>query len=598
MAHNRPEFIFAAMDYPLVHELRSILRIAVARWRRPVLEAIRKVSRRVYVEEIAKFSALQGTQRLDYRISSYSRNMAFHRASGVLLHPTSLPSPHGIGDLGKAAYEFVDFLAAAGQTIWQILPLGPTGFGNSPYMCFSAMAGNPLLISLESLCEQGLLEVEDLEVLTELPQGKVDFTRLIPLKTVLLQRASEAFKEKASRAQVDDFMHFCSQQVHWLNDYALFMTLKDNLKEEEWSAWGSGLVEREPKTIERYERIYRGEIFCHKFMQYIFFDQWKELKHYANQRSISLLGDIPIYVAYNSSDVWAHPELFYLEEDTYKSTHVAGVPPDYFSETGQLWGNPLYNWRQLKETGYSWWIDRFKMMLNYVDMIRVDHFRAFESYWSVPSTEITAIDGTWEPGPGEDLFLAVEAKLGTLPILAEDLGVITPEVEALRDQFHFPGMKILEFSFGSGAGNPYLPHNYGRNFAVYTGTHDNDTVVGWFNKLSENEQESVKKYLGHFSVDGIHWDLIRLAFMSIADLAIIPLQDLLGLDTQARMNFPSTTENNWIWRYQTGDLQENLATRLGDLSLTYGRTSQEALENGRKKELTPQQHPENHENHE
>jgi 4-alpha-glucanotransferase len=517
--------------------------------------------------------------------------MAFHRASGVLLHPSSLPSPHGIGDLGKTAYEFVDFLAAAGQTIWQILPLGPTGFGNSPYMCFSAMAGNPMLISLEALCEQGLVEIEDLEVLAELSPEKVDFTKLIPLKTVLLQRASEAFKEKASREQMDDFMHFCSQHVHWLNDYALFMTLKDNLKEEEWSAWGVGLVEREPKTIERYERLYRAEIFCHKFMQYIFFDQWKKLRQYANERSISLLGDIPIYVAYNSSDVWAHPELFYLEEDTYKSTHVAGVPPDYFSETGQLWGNPLYNWEKLKSTGYSWWIDRFKMMLNYVDMIRVDHFRAFESYWSVPSTETTAMDGTWEPGPGEDLFMALEAKLGTLPILAEDLGVITPDVEALRDQFNFPGMKILEFSFGSGAGNPYLPHNYGRNFAVYTGTHDNDTAVGWFSQLSEHEQESVKKYLGHFSPDGIHWDLIRLAFMSIADLAIIPLQDLLGLDGQARMNFPSTTENNWIWRYQQGDLSEQLAERLGDLSLTYGRTSHEIIERGKKKVNL-------HENHE
>ncbi|MDX2096353.1 MAG: 4-alpha-glucanotransferase [Leptolyngbyaceae cyanobacterium bins.59] len=477
--------------------------------------------------------------------------MPFPRASGILLHPTSLPGRFGIGDLGHEAFRFIDFLVEAGQQLWQILPLGPTGFGNSPYMSYSALAGNPLLISPDLLKEAGWLTDEDLAGLPELPHSWVDFDKVYEIKIPLLRRACDRFKEQASTIQGQEFNTFCDVKASWLDDYALFMALKEQFEGAGWHQWEPGLATRQPEAMEQWRQRLAREVFFHKYVQFEFFRQWSAVRQYANRHGIQIIGDIPIYVAHDSADVWAYPETFCLDEETLEPELMAGVPPDYFSATGQLWGNPVYNWEHLKATEFRWWIQRFRAMLDYVDLIRIDHFRGFEAYWAVKQGEETAINGKWIQAPGIEFFETLNQDLGQLPILAEDLGIITPEVEALRDRFEFPGMKVLQFAFGSGPGNSFLPFNYVRNAVVYTGTHDNDTTVGWFHQLQPYERDFLLLYLGCISPEGIHWDLIRLALSSIANQAIIPLQDVMGLDTDGRMNFPGKPEGNWGWRYRT-----------------------------------------------
>ena len=498
--------------------------------------------------------------------------MPFPRSSGVLLHPTSFPSRFGIGDLGDQAYRFIDFLAESKQQLWQILPLGPTGFGNSPYMCYSAMAGNPLLISPDRLQHQNLLSEADLADAGEFASEKVDFEPVQSLKEALLQKAFQNFQQEASPELKQEFEEFCQSKAYWLEDYALFMSLKSDLQGASWHTWEPELASRDPERMDNERQRLNNEIFYHKFLEFEFCRQWSALKRYANDRGIQIIGDIPIYVAHDSADVWAHPEIFCLDQKTGEPAGMAGVPPDYFSATGQLWGNPVYLWNRLEKTNFEWWIARFQSILAYVDIIRIDHFRGFEAFWSVRQGETTALKGKWVKAKGEALLEAVREKLGTLPIIAEDLGVITPEVEDLRDKFEFPGMKILQFAFGSGPDNPYLPFNFQtRNFVVYPGTHDNNTTVGWFEELAEHEQLGVLAYLGHVSPDGIHWDLIRLAFSSIANQAIVNLQDILGLDSESRMNSPGKAEGNWDWRYELEALTPELSERLRIITETYGR---------------------------
>ncbi|MBD2294772.1 4-alpha-glucanotransferase [Anabaena sphaerica FACHB-251] len=497
--------------------------------------------------------------------------MPFPRSSGILLHPSSFPSRFGIGDLGLEAYRFLDFLKDSYQQYWQVLPLGPTGYGNSPYMSYSAMAGNHLMISPEKLVDEGLLVAGDFGNLPEFPADKVNFEQVIPIKVNLLKKACENFKPHATAIQKKAFHTFCNTRGYWLNNYALFMALKDAHNGASWHTWEPELAKREPAALARMEHELAQEIFYYKFIQYEFFRQWSELKNYANQNGIDIIGDIPIYVAHDSADVWANPDIFALDEETGAAALMAGVPPDYFSATGQLWGNPVYKWDELQKQDFQWWLQRFEAMLDYVDIIRIDHFRGFEAYWAVPQGEETAVNGKWVEAPGVAFFEVIKQKLGKLPILAEDLGIITPEVEALRDQFEFPGMKVLQFGFGSDPGNPFLPFNYPRNAVVYTGTHDNDTTVGWFNTANNYEKQNLLLYLGSISPDGINWDLIRLALSSIANQAIIPLQDVLGLENEARMNYPSTAEGNWEWRYQAEVLTDELSDRMKILTKLYGR---------------------------
>lgn len=497
--------------------------------------------------------------------------MSFKRASGILLHPTSLPSRFGIGELGIEAYRFIDFLAESSQQLWQVLPLGPTGYGNSPYASFSAIAGNPLLISLEQLQEQGLLADEDFATLPEFPVDRVDYDLVIKTKTPLLIQAWKNFKTNASPIQHKEFTAFCDSKANWLDDYALFMALREAHEGASWHTWERNISKLHPEVLEEWRQRLEGEVLFHKFLQFEFFRQWSKIKEYANSKKIQIIGDIPIYVAHDSADVWSHPDLFCLDEQTGEPSLMAGVPPDYFSETGQLWGNPVYKWDKLQEDNFGWWVQRFESLLEYVDIIRIDHFRGFESYWAVKQGETTAINGEWIKAPGDEFFQILNKELGKLPIMAEDLGIITPEVEALRDRFDFPGMKILLFAFGGGPDNPYMPFNYERNFAVYTGTHDNNTTIGWFNQISEYEKENVLRYLGCISPEGVNWDFIRLAFSSVANQAIIPMQDILGLGGEAQMNFPSKAEGNWEWRYPSDALTDQLRDRLKSLTYTYGR---------------------------
>ena len=500
--------------------------------------------------------------------------MPFLRSSGILLHPTSFPSRFGIGDLGVESYRFIDFLTETAQQYWQVLPLGPTGFGNSPYMSYSALAGNPLLISPEQLRDKGFLSDEDFGNLPDFSPDRIDFGQVMQTKMPLLQKACENFKNQASSVQQMEFAGFCASKAYWLDDYALFMAILDAHEGASWHTWEPELAKRQPDALDQARERLTSEIFYHKYLQFEFFRQWADLKNYANLRGIRIIGDIPIYVAHNSADVWGHPENFCLDPETGEPALMAGVPPDYFSDTGQLWGNPVYNWEQLQQDNFHWWVQRFQALLDYVDLIRIDHFRGFEAYWAVKQGETTALNGWWVKAPGEAFFEVLNEKLGQLPIMAEDLGVITPEVEALRDRFEFPGMKILQFAFGGGPDNPYLPFNYTRNSVVYTGTHDNDTTVGWFNQLADYEKESFLAYLGCTSSDGIHWDLIRIALGCVANQALIPLQDILGLGTEARMNFPSVAEGNWAWRYQADAVTDEMRSRLKHLTYIYGRAPQ------------------------
>ncbi len=499
--------------------------------------------------------------------------MPFPRSSGILLHPTSLPSRLGIGDLGAAAYEFVDFLAETRQQLWQVLPLGPTGHGNSPYMCYSSMAGNPLLISLEKLCEDSLLYPDELHDLEHLAEDWVDFDAVIPVKMRLLERAASRFRDVATEEDLAAFDAFCADFHFWIDEFAFFMALKNAFGGASWTEWDEAIARREPEALEEWREKLASDIFCHKFLQFEFYCQWTALKAYANERQIQIIGDIPIYVAHDSADVWAFPDNFMIDPETLTPAEMAGVPPDYFSETGQLWGNPTYNWEVLQKHGFDWWIQRLSTLLKYVEFIRVDHFRGLQAYWAVPAGETTAINGEWVEAPGEALFETVGQILGRLPILAEDLGVITPEVEALRDRFEFPGMKILHFAFGSDSGNPYLPTNYGHNSVVYTGTHDNDTTVGWYEKASDYEKDRLLLYTGCISPEGIHWTMIRLALMSVANQAIIPLQDVLGYGSNCRMNTPGQSGGNWGWRYRGGAITDEMRERLRALTELSNRAS-------------------------
>ena len=497
--------------------------------------------------------------------------MLFPRSSGILVHPTSFPSRFGIGDMGIEAYRFIDFLVESDQQYWQVLPLGPTGYGNSPYSCYSAMAGNPLLINPELLRDDQLLADEDFGNLPEFPLDYVDFERAIALKVPLLKKACENFKTKASPMQQKEFSAFCESKENWLEDYALFMALKDNFGGVSWNNWEPEIARREPESLEKWRQQLNDEIYYYKYVQFEFFGQWTELKRYANLRDIKIIGDIPIYVAHDSADVWSHREIFCLDEASGEPALMAGVPPDYFSETGQLWGNPVYNWEKLQASNFQWWVERFEAIFAYVDVTRIDHFRGFEAYWAVKRGQETAMYGEWIKAPGTALLDLINQKFGNLPIIAEDLGVITPEVEALRDRYEFPGMKILQFAFGAGPGDPFLPFNYDRNCVVYTGTHDNDTTVGWFNQLSNDERDEVLRYLGCIDPQGIHWSLIRMGWMSIANMAIVPFQDLLGLGTDARMNFPGKAEGNWGWRYRPEALNREVGDRLKSMTYISGR---------------------------
>ncbi|MSQ47634.1 MAG: 4-alpha-glucanotransferase [Deltaproteobacteria bacterium] len=500
------------------------------------------------------------------------------RASGILLHVSSLPSPLGIGDVGPEAYRFIDFLADHQQHLWQILPLGPTKSGSfhSPYDTLSAFAGNPFFISPELLVQDSLLPASALHEIPALPEGTVNYAEAHTRKFALFRLASERFTHVASPVQHDAFSDFCERHGWWLDDYACFMALREVNHEQAWFAWEQDFVRRDPATVAKWEAAHAQAIRFHKHLQFFFFTQWERLRTYANQRGVKLVGDIPIYVGLDSAEVWAHPNLFVLDRQTYVPRFVAGVPPDYFSETGQRWGNPLYRWwdednRPVTEV-YAWWSQRFRAILALVDIVRIDHFRGFEAYWAIPTEEETAINGQWMPGPGTDLFTRVQAELNELPMIAEDLGVITPAVDALRQQFGFPGMKVLLFAFEGDARNPYLPHNYtDPQCVVYTGTHDNDTVQGWFQTLSPHEQLSVLRYLGRTETSDLHWDMIRLALSSIASLAIIPLQDILGLGSEARMNTPAQTQGNWTWRFSPGALSVEAGARLAEMSSLYGR---------------------------
>ncbi len=498
-------------------------------------------------------------------------SLANCRVSGILLHPTSLPSRFGIGSIGNRARRFIDFLADTSQQIWQVLPLGPTGFGNSPYMCYSAMAGNPLLISLEGIRDYGFLHDDDFYGAPEFPADRVDYAAVEAYKMPLLRRAFDNFMQRASGEYREAFATFCYQKAYWLDDYALFMALKQHQDNKPWHQWEPELASRQPAALEQWRSQLAEEIQFQKYIQFEFARQWSELKQYANSQGIFIVGDIPIYVAHDSADVWARPENFSLDVRTKEPAMMAGVPPDYFSATGQLWGNPTYNWGNLQKTHFKWWIERFRALLDYVDYIRIDHFRGFEAFWAVPRGQTTAMKGCWVKARGRAFFETLRQEMGDLPVMAEDLGVITPEVEALRDRFAFPGMKVLHFAFGSDPANPFLPFNYVRNSVVYTGTHDNDTTVGWFEKLNDYEKGNLLNYIGGIDEAGIHWELIRLALASIANVAIVPLQDILGYGSEARMNYPSVAEGNWEWRYQADALTGEMSDRLRTLTKLFGR---------------------------
>jgi 4-alpha-glucanotransferase len=505
------------------------------------------------------------------------RLMRFPRASGIVLHPTSLPSRFGIGDLGDEAFRLVDCLHSAGQHYWQVLPLSPTGYGDSPYQGLSAFAGNPMLISPEKLVAAGHLSPADVDPrnVPPFPQGRVDFGPVIRYKTDLLNRAFANFRRDAPAEQKQAFERFRVEQAHWLDDFALFMALKVAHNLRPWIEWEADLAAHRPEALQRARIRLAGEIESQQYRQWQFFEQWLALKHYANDRGLRVIGDIPIFVAMDNADVWANTGLFQFDE-RLRPTGISGVPPDYFSETGQLWGHPLYRWDVMARSGYAWWIARFRAAFTQADVVRIDHFRGFYNYWEVPAGEKTAVKGRWRKGPGADLFHAVTSALGEVAIIAEDLGDMDPEsragVSALQSEFGFPGMKVLQFAFGDGPTDPFLPHNFNRECVVYTGTHDNDTTVGWYQETStEAERDYARKYLGRSGED-IAWDLIRLAWASVAQTAMTTAQDLLSLGHVARLNTPSTVgPPNWVWRLAPGQLTPEVAARLKELTAVYGR---------------------------
>ena len=509
--------------------------------------------------------------------------MTFARASGILLHPTSLPGPHGIGDLGDEAYRFADFLSASGQSLWQVLPLGPTGYGDSPYACYSAFAGNTLLVSPERLQKENLIGESDLATLPSLSERTVDFGAAHQAKDAILAKAFANYQRTTDTEFRSEFETFAEDNAGWLDDYTLFRALKTAHDGKPWYEWDSSLATRAPAALVQARTELHEAVEEQKFSQFIFFKQWSALKMYSNRQGIKIIGDIPIFVAHDSADVWTHPEQFKLNPDGSRIV-VAGVPPDYFSETGQYWGNPLFNWDQMLADGFKWWIERVRAALETVDIARIDHFRGFAACWEIPGADKTAEHGRWVEAPGRKLFKAIRDALGELPIIAEDLGVITPDVERLRDEFGFPGMRILQFAFGSDSKNIDLPHNYHQNVVVYTGTHDNDTTVGWFNSVAgegstrtaqqiECERRFCMKYLNTEGKE-IQWDFIHAVFASVANTAIVPMQDVLGMGSEARMNLPNSSAGNWLWRYRDGALTEELAQRLRELTDLYGRVAE------------------------
>ena len=495
--------------------------------------------------------------------------MKFKRSSGILLHPTSLPGPYGIGDIGSTAHRWIDFLSKSGCGLWQILPLGPTGYGDSPYQCFSSFAGNPYLISPDALLKDDLLHPDDLFDRPSFPNDHVDFGEVIPWKLGVLDRSFIRYQHSHADLFKTEMEDFRIKQSAWLEDFALFMALKEIHGGEPWHTWEKPLRIRQPEALSDARQRYDVAIQRQIYRQFIFFRQWSKLRAHAHENHVQIIGDIPIFVAHDSADVWSNPHLFHLDEYG-KPTVVAGVPPDYFAPTGQLWGNPLYRWEVHASDGYAWWLERIKSTLNHVDIIRIDHFRGFAGYWEVPGNSKTAEFGRWAPGPGKDFFQSIRQSLGDLPIIAEDLGVITPDVEDMRDSFNLPGMRILQFGFDSTPQDPFLPHNFPVNCVVYTGTHDNDTALGWFNRVPEKDIAFYRSYLDR---DGsnVSWDLIRGVWSSVAIFGLAPMQDFLSLGNEARMNYPGNPSGNWTWRmpknYQSLELQE----KIKELNYFYSR---------------------------
>lgn len=502
--------------------------------------------------------------------------MRLPRGAGVVLHPTSLPGPHGSGDLGASAYHFVDWLATGGQSLWQMLPLGPIGLGHSPYMSSSAFAGNVLLVDLHELAARGWLAHDALAPEAGFDSGRVPFERVIAFRMARLAQAADGFSQQADAADREALAAFVASHDDWLPDFALFMALAEAHAGQDWCDWPAPLARREPAALAAARAQHAPRIAFWQFAQWRFFRQWAGLRRYANERGVRIVGDMPIFVALQSAEVWAHPELFELGPDG-RPTAVAGVPPDFFAEQGQRWGNPLYRWAAHAAEGYAWWIDRVRRTFELVDVVRIDHFRGFAGYWAIPASEPTAMKGAWQPGPGAALFDAIGAALGRdLPIIAEDLGVITPDVEALRRQFGFPGMRILQFAWGGVAagGEPrFLPHNFEHDTVVYSGSHDNDTTRGWWAAQPEFIRHHVREYLAS---DGLspHWDFIRTACASVADLALYPLQDVMGLGSEHRMNIPGTPRGNWGWRFDWPMMPPEAAARLRRLAELYDRLPQ------------------------
>lgn len=489
------------------------------------------------------------------------------RAGGILLPVSSIPSKYGIGTFSKEAYEFVDFLAKAGQTYWQILPLGPTGYGDSPYQSFSTFAGNPYYIDLEQLTRAGYLTEEDCEGCDYGSNEEyVDYEKIYNSRFKILYKAFVNSKIESS----SEFKDFVRKNEAWLSDYALYMAIKDSLGGISWAQWDEDIKTRKSSALEKYKKELKEQILFYEFQQFLFKSQWTKLKEYANEKGILIIGDIPIYVAFDSADTWANPSLFQLDESC-TPIGVAGCPPDAFSATGQLWGNPLYRWEYHKKTGYEWWMRRISYCYELYDVVRIDHFRGFDEYYSIPYGNPTAEFGKWEKGPGYDLFKVMKEKLGNKPVIAEDLGFLTPSVLKLVKKTGYPGMKILQFAFDSREESDYLPHNYTSNSVVYTGTHDNDTTLGWLNAIGRKDKSFAKRYLNIKSNKDIEWEFIRAALSCVSETAIIPMQDYLGLGSEARINIPSTLGNNWKWRMVKGSLTEELAEKIYKMSKMYGR---------------------------
>lgn len=500
--------------------------------------------------------------------------MTTKRGSGILLHITSLPSPFGIGDLGPWAYRFADMLADAGQKYWQILPLNPTGsyMGNSPYNSYSAFAASPLLISPEMLAEERLLSKSELEISTSFPEDKVDFQAVIQHKGKLLRTAFDRFKDRMQSDQ--GFQDFCNENSSWLDDYSLFAALKEKFNEIAWFDWPKETRDRIPETLKKWKKELNSRIQMSKFFQYMVYKQWFSIRNYCDSKKIEIIGDIPIYTSVDSSDVWSEPQFFKLDPEG-KPLFVAGAPPDYFSPTGQRWGNPVYRWDVLKENGYSWWIRRIEQNKKMFHQVRLDHFRGFVAYWEIPASEETAVKGKWVEAPAADFFSTVMQKFPDLSIIVEDLGLITPDVKEVMTRFRFPGMKVLLFAFGGDLPtNPYAPHNYNINCVAYTGTHDNNTIVGWFRtEATAEDKKRLFEYLGReVNEDQVHWEMIRLALASVAKIAIVPLQDVLGLGEETRMNLPSLSSGNWGWRFSQEHWSQSISDRLAGLTRLYGRS--------------------------